>query len=72
MKELIEMMKTVKNVFLTDEEILRLQELEIYAHNSRSGVRMENEDVDFLKNHVGFVTDNYGRYGDKKEKIRWM
>ena len=63
-------MKTVKNVFLSEEEIFRLQELDISAHNTKTGVRMENEDVDFLKNHVGFVTDNYGRYGDIAEKIR--
>lgn len=63
-------MKTVKNVFLSEEEILRLQELDISARNVKTGVRMENEDVDFLKNHVGFVTDNYGRWGDIAEKIR--
>ena len=64
------MMKTVKNIFLSEEEIFRLQELDIYAHNTKTGVRMESEDVDFLKNHVGFVTDKYCRYGDIAEKIR--
>ena len=64
------MMKTVKNVFLSEEELFRLKELDISAHNTKTGVRMKNEDVDFLKNHVGFVTDNYGRYGDIAEKIR--
>ena len=63
-------MKTVKNVFLSEEEILRLKELDISAHNVKTGVRMENEDIDFLKNHVGFVTDNYVRWGDIAEKIR--
>ena len=63
-------MKTVKNVFLSEEEIFRLQELDISAHNTKTGVRLENEDVDFLKNHVGYVTDKYGRYGDIAEKIR--
>ena len=63
-------MKTVKNVFLSEEEISRLNELDISARNVKTGVRMENEDVDFLKNHVGFVTDNYGRWGDIAEKIR--
>ena len=64
------MMKTVNSVFLSEEEILRLKELDISAHNTKTGVRMENEDVDFLKNHVGFVTDGYGRYSDIAEKIR--
>ena len=63
-------MKTIKNVFLSEEEISRLQELDISARNVKTGVRMESEDVDFLKNHVGFVTDNYGRWGDIAEKIR--
>ena len=63
-------MKTIKNVFLSEEEILRLKELDISARNVKTGVRMESEDVDFLKNHVGFVTDNYGRWGDIAEKIR--
>lgn len=63
-------MKTVKNVFLSEEEISRLQDLNISARNVKTGVRMENEDVDFLKNHVGFVTDKYGRYSDIAEKIR--
>ena len=39
-------MKTVKNVFLSEEEILRLKELDISAHNTKTGVRMEREDVD--------------------------
>ena len=64
------MMKTVKNVFLSEEEIFRLQELDISAHNTKTGVRFKSEDIDFLKNHVGFVTDNYGRWGDIAEKIR--
>ena len=63
-------MKTVKNVFLSAEEISRLHELDISARNVKTGVRMENEDVDFLKNHVGYVTDKYGRYSDIAEKIR--
>ena len=63
-------MKTVKNVFLSKDEILRLQELDIYAHNVKTGIRMENDDLDFLKNHVGYVTDKNGRYSDIAEKIR--
>ena len=63
-------MKTVKNVFLSEEELSRLHELDISARNVKTGVRMESEDIDFLKNHVGFVTDKYGRYGEIAEKIR--
>ena len=66
-------MKTIKNLFLTEEELDVLKKYEIDAHNGRTGLRIENDGVDFLTNTVGTVFA-HGKYEDLKkisDKIRF-
>lgn len=60
--------KTVKGVFLTDEEIARLKAHDIEARNVRTGVRLYSGDVAFLKNDVYGIKE-FADITDIAEKI---
>ena len=66
-------MKTIKNLFLTEEELEVLKKYEIDAHNGRTGLRIENDGLDFLTNTVGtvFAIVKYEDLKQISDKIRF-